>query len=127
MADFLSMFGQTPPSQGGMFGQQQQSPLMQMMGGGAGGMAGGGMNPQMMQMLQQLLGAGGPSRLPPGGAMQPPQMGMFGQPGQPHGSVPMTMDQNVLAGIPPQNPGAAGAFGGIPPNILRMLMTPRQI
>jgi hypothetical protein len=43
------------------------------------------------------------------------------------GSVPGTMD-NMLQGMPPpQNPGAPGAFGGISPEILRMLMAPRQI
>jgi len=120
-----SMFGAyAPPQQGGggMFGQPQQSPLMQMLGGGGGG---GGMNPQLLQLAQQLMAAGGPQRLPMGGAPAPsPMMGM-GM-GQPHGQVPMTLDQNVLRGILPQG-GQSPMSGGLSPDLLRMLMSPRQI
>lgn len=117
-----SMFGAyAPPQGGGIFGQPQQSPLMQMLGGGGGG----GMNPQLLQLAQQLMAAGGPQRLPMGATGAPSPM--MGGMGQPYGQVPMTLDQNVLRGIPPQNPGAAGAFGGLPPDILRMLLGPRQI
>ncbi len=117
-----SMFGAyAPPQGGGMFGQpQQQSPLMQMMGGGGGG----GMNPQLLQLAQQLLRSGGPQQSPMGGLPGPAFPEQYNATA---GSVPGTLDANTLMGVPPQRPGSPGAFGGIPPEILRILLGPRSI
>lgn len=105
------MFGGAPPQ--GMFGQSQQGPLMQLLAS----------NPQLMQML--LAGGnqaqGMPQSLPPFPPTFPEQYNAT------PGSVPGTGDANLLMGIPPQNPGAPGAFGGIPPEIMRMLLAPRSI
>src|SRR5688572_22658412 len=114
-----SMFGGAPP-QGGMFGGQQQGPLMQLLAS----------NPQLMQML--LAGGQAPQ---PGGfmpgiegeglspdpyAQTRPEQWMPAGPG----NVPGTADQNIIGMVPPQTANA-GAFGGIPPEIMRMLFAPR--
>lgn len=104
-----SMFGS--PSLQGMFGQQQGGPLMQLLAS----------NPQLMQMLLAGGGQAGMPLTPPMGGPMPEQYNAT------PGSVPGTVDQNVLLSIPPQNPGAPGAFGGIPPEIIRMLLGPRSI
>lgn len=124
-----SVFGAyaQPQGQGGMFGQQQ-SPLMQMMGGA------GGMNPQMMQALQMMLAI--PPTAPGGFVPGADGEGLVRSPYEPTfpeqynagpGMVPGTSDQKIMRMVPPQNLGATGAFGGIPPEILRILLGPRSI
>lgn len=146
MNDFFSLFS-TPSTQpqGSMFGgaQQQQSPLMQLLGIGGGAGAMGASNPgmQQMQLAQQLMAMGSQQPQMPGMPPRSP-MGMTGPMPHQGGQVPSTLDQNSLLrqnipgtmdndmwlqGMPPQNPGAPNAFGGIPPEILRMLMTPKAI
>ena len=108
-----SMFGAyAPPQGGGMFGsQQQQSPLLQMLGGG------GGNNPQLMQIMQMLL-AGGNQAQGQRGMTFPEQYNATA------GSVPGTVDQNILRGVPPQGQQPNSMFG-VPPDVLRMLLAPR--
>jgi hypothetical protein len=149
MADFSSMFGgMAQPQVGGMFGAQQQSPLMQLLGMGGQQQPGMDQN-QMMQLAQRLMAMGNPSALPQGSQQMPAMPAMPGMPARPpigmpqgmlpgipgmtgpmpqqSGRVPGTVD-NMLQGFPPpQNYGAPGAFSGISPDLVRMLMTPRQI
>lgn len=89
----------------GMFGPQQLGPLAQLLNGWMPGIEGEGLSPDPYAKTF-------PEQYP----------AIYGQP------LPTnTLDLNNLPGLPPQNPGAPGAFLGLPPEILRMLLAPRQI
>lgn len=135
MAGLADLFGL---SGGGMFGQ---NPMSQMFAGAVS-------SPQAMQMMRQLFTrpqSGGFMPGIEGEGLSPDPYAATIPDGQSQytpspGQVPLTYDQNIfrdgmlpgtmdnmLQGMPPpQNPGVPGAYGGLPPEILRMLLAPRQ-